>query len=69
MQEKYFLKIQYHFYLNPLETKNRKEFPELDKEHQLKAATDIILRNSDKLNTFPLRSGTKISSSVLLFNI
>lgn len=50
----------------PLEFKNRKEFSQLDKGHQLKATTNIIL--TEKLNTFPLRSGTKISLSALLFN-
>lgn len=39
-------------------TRNKWEYPQLDKEHLQKPASNIIL-NGEKLNAFLLRSGIK----------
>lgn len=61
MQDKAFQKMTTIPNQNPLETKNRKELLQPDKKRQLKPTTNVMF-NSEKLNTFPLRSGTRIST-------
>ena len=53
------------------QTRNRGKLPQLDKEHLFKISIANITLNGEKLDTFPLRSGTRQAYPLwpLLFNI
>lgn len=56
--EKAFDKIQYSF-INSQQARNKGELPQLDKKYLQKNPTINITLNGQKLEAFPLRSGTR----------
>ena len=68
--EKAFDKIQHPFMINPPESNNRRNVPQIIKAIYEKPTANIIL-NGEKLKAFPLKSGKTQGCplSPLLFNI